>query len=134
MQRGYVRRQGGVDIDDLASETWRHVACGLSCFSGDEVAFRSWVFMIAHHRIVDERRRLRRKPTEPVEETSLDEAGPRSVSAEAEAIARIRDEEVQRVLDSLPPDQREVIVLRFVVDFRVTEIARICGKSPGLKY
>lgn len=129
--RGYVRRQGGVDVDDLVSETWLHVARGLNRFSGDEAAFRSWVFMIAHHRIVDERRRLRRKPTEPAEETALDEAGPPSHSAESEAIARISDAELQRVLDSLSADQREVIVLRFVVGFGITEIARVIGKSPG---
>ncbi len=129
--RGYVRRQGGMDADDLVGETWLQVARGLKRFSGDEAAFRSWVFMIAHHRIVDERRRVRRKPVESVDETVLEEAAPKVGSAESEAVARVVDEELQRVLDRLPPDQREVVILRFVACFGVTEVARIVGKSPG---
>jgi RNA polymerase sigma-70 factor (ECF subfamily) len=129
--RGYVRRLGGSDVDDLVGETWLHVARGLSRFSGDEASFRSWVFMIAHHRIVDERRRFSRRPVEHVDETVLDEAGPTARSAESEAVERIDDIALQRILDRLRPDQREVIVLRFVADFGVTEIARIVGKTPG---
>ncbi|MBS3956361.1 MAG: sigma-70 family RNA polymerase sigma factor [Clostridiales bacterium] len=129
--RGYVRRQGGVDVDDLLGETWLQVARGLTRFSGDEAAFRSWVFMIAHHRIVDERRRIRRKRVDSVEAIVLDEAATEVRSAESEAIERMADEELLRMLDMLPQDQREVIVLRFVACFGVTEIARIVGKSPG---
>jgi DNA-directed RNA polymerase specialized sigma24 family protein len=33
-----------------------HVARGIHRFEGDHNAFRSWVFMVAHHRIIDERR------------------------------------------------------------------------------
>ena len=129
--RSYVRRQGGVDVDDLLGETWLQVARGLHRFSGDEAAFRSWVFMIVHHRIVDERRRLRRKPAQSVDDADLEEVAPQARSAESEAIERIGDEELQRVLDTLPPDQREVVILRFVACFGVTEIAQIVGKSPG---
>lgn len=129
--RGYARRQGGADVDDLVGETWLHVARRLGSFSGDEAAFRSWVFMVAHHRIVDERRRRARKPVEHAEHAVLDEAGPSARSAESEAVERIADDEIRRVLDTLPPDQREVVLLRFMAGFGVTEIARILGKAPG---
>ena len=129
--RRYVRRQGGADVDDIVGETWLHVARRLGSFSGDEAAFRSWVFMVAHHRIVDERRRLGRKRVEHVEDAFLDEASPRAPSAESEAVERIADEQVRQVLDRLPPDQREVVLLRFVADFGATDIARIIGKTPG---
>ncbi len=129
--RGYVRRQGGVDVDDLMSETWLHVVRGLNRFSGDETAFRSWVFMIAHHRIIDERRRLSRRPIGYAEEEALEEAGPRAPSAEAEGIDRIGEEDLQLVLEQLSPSQREVVLLRFVAGFGVTETAEIVGKNPG---
>jgi RNA polymerase sigma-70 factor (ECF subfamily) len=43
--------------EDLASETWLRVVDGLARFSGDERAFRAWVFTVARHRAVDRWRR-----------------------------------------------------------------------------
>src|SRR5205814_6232262 len=49
----YLRVRAGDDAEDLASETWLAVARALPGFTGDEAAFRSWVFTIAHRRLVD---------------------------------------------------------------------------------
>jgi RNA polymerase sigma-70 factor (ECF subfamily) len=35
------------------------VARNLGTFEGDERGFRAWVFTVAHHRLVDERRYFR---------------------------------------------------------------------------
>ncbi|MFV1980984.1 MAG: RNA polymerase sigma factor [Rhodothermia bacterium] len=129
--RGYVRRQGGVDVDDLVGETWLHVARGLHRFAGDESAFRSWVFMIAHHRIIDERRRRRRRPVELTEQTALARLGPSRDSAESVAMERLDEEQFQHILEQLSPAQREVVLLRFVAGFGIKEIADIVGKKPG---
>lgn len=129
--RGYVRGQGGVDIDDLVGETWLHVVRGLRKFQGDGNAFRSWVFMIAHHRIIDERRRRRRKPTDLTEEVVLDRVSPSTHSAESAAMERFGDEEFIHTLEQLSPDQREVLLLRFGAGFGIKEIAGIVGKKPG---
>lgn len=129
--RAYVRRQGASDADDVIGETWLHVARGIHGFEGSEAAFRSWVFMIGHHRIIDERRRRRRKPQEPAEADLLDDLSPPVPSAEEVAMDRIDDDSIQAVLDLLSPDQREVILLRFVGGFGITEIASIVGKRPG---
>ncbi len=129
--RGYVRRQVGVDGDDLVNETWLHVARGIHGFSGGESEFRSWVFMIARHRIIDERRRRRRKPADAVDETILDRIAPVARSAEDAAIENLGNEELQAVLDQLSPAQREVVLLRFIAGFGITEIAEIVGRKPG---
>jgi RNA polymerase sigma-70 factor (ECF subfamily) len=127
----YLRRQGGIEVDDLVSETWLHVARGIAGFQGDEAAFRSWVFTIAHHRLIDERRRIGRRRADCVEQHTLDQAAPESPSAEAEALERLCDEELQRLLGMLSPAQREVIVLRFLAGFGPTEIGSIIGKDPN---
>ena len=59
---GYLRARAAQDADDLASETWLDVARALPTFSGDETAFRSWVFTIAHRRLVDHHRAAARRP------------------------------------------------------------------------
>jgi RNA polymerase sigma-70 factor (ECF subfamily) len=128
---GYMARQGGVEVDDLVSETWLQVARGLPRFAGDERVFRAWVFTIAHHRLIDERRSLRRRLAELAERPRLEDATRYSPSAETEALARLRDQEIERVLSALSPDQREVLLLRFLAGFGPSEIGAIMGKKPN---
>jgi RNA polymerase sigma-70 factor (ECF subfamily) len=52
-------------------------------------------------------------------------------SAESEAIDALAEEEVASLLGTLPEAQREVMLLRIVGGFGVTEIAEIIGKRPG---
>ncbi|HUG75820.1 MAG TPA: sigma-70 family RNA polymerase sigma factor [Acidimicrobiia bacterium] len=127
----YVRRQGARDADDLVGETWLHVARGIGSFDGSYTQFRSWVFMVAHHRIIDERRRTRRKPSHPADTRTLEVVASAEPSAESEAIEALGEEEVVRILATLPEAQREVMLLRIVAGFGITEIAEIVGKRPG---
>jgi DNA-directed RNA polymerase specialized sigma24 family protein len=59
---GYLRSQGVADADDLLGEIFLQVVRDLSRFRGDDAALRRWVFTIAHHRIVDTRRRAGGRP------------------------------------------------------------------------
>src|SRR5215831_18270393 len=59
---GYLRMQGALEPDDLASEAFLGVFRSIGSFAGDEAGFRSWVFVIAHRRLVDERRARSRRP------------------------------------------------------------------------
>jgi RNA polymerase sigma factor (sigma-70 family) len=135
---GYLRARGGDDAEDLASETWIAVARGLSNFSGDENAFRSWVFTIAHRRLIDHHRVTARRPRtrtlHPVEGEGHD--APLEMSADddpaAEVIAAAAgDEAVRRIVKLLPKDQAEIVLLRVVAGLPVDEVAAITGRRPG---
>lgn len=135
---GYLRARAGDDAEDLASETWIAVARGLSNFSGDETAFRSWVFTIAHRRLIDHHRVSARRPRtrtlHPVEGEGLD--GLLEMSADddpaAEVIAAVAgDEAVRRIVQHLPKDQAEIVLLRVVAGLPVDEVAAITGRRPG---
>jgi hypothetical protein len=54
---GYLRLQGAAEPQDLTSEVFLAVVRNIGSFAGDEASFRSWVFTIAHRRLLDERRR-----------------------------------------------------------------------------
>jgi RNA polymerase sigma factor (sigma-70 family) len=128
---GYLRAQGAPEPDDLASEVFIGVLRSLGSFSGDEERFRSWVFTIAHRRLVDERRRLaRRPPASPLDDDERGRASP-SASAEDEALRRLSEERVRRVCERLVPDQRDVLLLRLVGGLTSEEVAAALGKSPG---
>ncbi|MGH2693141.1 MAG: RNA polymerase sigma factor, partial [Actinomycetota bacterium] len=87
----YLRGQGVRDAEDAASEVFVGIVRGLDRFRGDDRDFRTWVFSIAHRRVIDERRRLARRKEEPVD--PVDIAGPlagsRTGDAEAEGLDRL---------------------------------------------
>ena len=60
---GYARSQGMAEPEELLGDVLVELVKGLRAFSGDEGNFRSWIFVIAHNRVVDARRRAGRRPT-----------------------------------------------------------------------
>jgi RNA polymerase sigma factor (sigma-70 family) len=127
---GYLRAQGAAEPEDLLGEVFLQVVRDLERFAGDEARFRAWVFTIAHHRLVDDRRRRGRRPVEPVADDELVRAAA-SGDAEREALERMRADDVRAALEGLSPDQRSVLVLRILGGLTVEEVARVLGKRPG---
>jgi RNA polymerase sigma factor (sigma-70 family) len=126
---GYLRSQGARDVDDLTSEVFLGVFRRLGSFEGGEAAFRSWVFTIAHHRLVDDRRRRARRPDPGLLDGRLAEVVGGDV--EDEVLARLGTEGVHRLLERLAPDQRDVLLLRVVGDLTIEQVAEAVGKRPG---
>lgn len=123
---GYLRVRGAAEPEDLASEVFLQVARNIRQFEGDETSFRSWVFVIAHRRLVDARRTLNRRPV-VVEEP----ADPVGGDVEIEALDRISRSRVEALLGQLTEDQRDVLALRIVADLSLAETASIVGKEIG---
>jgi RNA polymerase sigma-70 factor (ECF subfamily) len=126
---GYLRANGSPDPEDVLSEVFLQVARDIVKFDGDEKGFRSWVFTIAHHRLIDARRHSARRPVELSPEPP--EPIERAEDAADEALTRIGNEEVQRILTLLSPDQRTVLLLRVVGDMSIEDVATAVGKRPG---
>lgn len=129
--RGYLVAHGAVDHDDLLGEVWLQIACNIGTFSGDEAEFRSWVFVIAHHRIIDERRYRARRPRSPVDKDAPDDWAGTVEAAEAGALDDLETERVRRLMSELTDDQRDVLTLRILGDLTVDQVAEIPGKRPG---
>ncbi len=129
----YVRMQGINDPEDVVNEVFLAAFIGLGAFRGTEAQFRSWVFTIAHHRIVDARRVTSRTPRmEDLDAAAEGVAGRAGVaSAEDVALSRVELDRVRAVLDRLSPDQRTVLLLRVVADLSVAQVAEAVGKQPS---
>ncbi len=125
----YLRWHRASDPDGLTNDVFAQVHRNLGRFDGDEQGFRSWVFTIAHHRMIDDRRRSSRMPRVD------DDAGVEEHSSvgdvEDDVLAWLAHDHVRDLLAVLSPDQREVVLLRIVADLPVEEVARILDKREG---
>lgn len=126
---GYLRKLRASDPEDLLGETFVHIVRRIDDFRGDESGFRSWVFVIAHHRFLDERRRASRHPETPAPAEALDTRAPQDV--EHAVLDRLATDRIAAILDTLTADQRAVLMLRIVGGLTVEEVARAVGKRPG---
>lgn len=126
---GYLRTQGAAEPEDLTSEVFLAVFRNLATFAGDEPGFRSWVFTIAHRRLLDARRKAMRRPRpEPLTEA---DDGPADDDVEQAVDRRLGDEQVRSLCERLLPDQRDVLLLRLLGRLTVDEVAAALGRSPG---
>lgn len=127
----YLRTLCPDDSDDIASLTWLSVVRGLGGFSGDEGAFRGWLFTVARHAMIDARRASGRRPAAAVGEhieVLADTTAPDTADIVLERAATVAALEA---VASLPPDQAEAVLLRVVAGLDVARIAAIMGRSPG---
>jgi RNA polymerase sigma factor (sigma-70 family) len=127
--RGYFRARGATEPEDLASETFLQVARDILSFKGDEKGFRSWVFVIAHRRLMDSWRTAGKRPrlAELVEPVPDFEGG----NTEDEALERISSAEVLSALGRLTEDQRAVIALRIIGGLSAEQTAEVLGRRAG---
>jgi RNA polymerase sigma-70 factor (ECF subfamily) len=126
--RGYAASQGVADPDDLVGEVFLQAVRNLHNFAGDEAGFRSWLFTIVHRRVLDDRRRSRRRPEE------LNGVMPDSRTAPAAedlALLGLGNAGLTRGLALLTMEQRRVLGLRIVADLSVEDVAGILGKRRG---
>jgi RNA polymerase sigma-70 factor (ECF subfamily) len=116
--------------DDVAGDTWLQVVAGLRGFSGDERAFRAWLFTIARHRAIDSGRARARRRTVPYEPDEGD--GRQALPDTADVVLeRLATQETLAVIASLPREQAEIVLLRVVAGLDATDVARLVGKTPG---
>ena len=130
----YLRAQAPDAADDLASEVWICAARGLAHFTGEEPAFRGWLFTIARRRLIDHRRRTARQRTEVVASDRLDAAvewGPDGDPASAVLDRFSAQGAIDELIAELTPEQAEAVLLRVVAGLPVSEVAAIMQRPPG---
>ena len=125
----YLRARDVEDPEGTTQEVFLALYPQLGGVRGGTNGIKNLVFSIAHARYVDEHRRRLKAP----HITDYDaEADPRrAVSAEEQLLVAESTENVKALLETLQPDQQEVIALRVVADLSLETTAEIMGKTPG---
>jgi len=127
---GYLRARGAAEPEDLTGEVFLQAVRDLPRFQGSGADLRAWIFTIAHHRFLDERRRAKRRPVEPAPDEVLADRLPRA-DTETEALARVSESEIAGLIERLAAAQRDVLLLRIIGGLTIDEIARAVRKRPG---
>ena len=135
----FVLRQvrGKTTAEDLTQDVFVRVVQNASTFK-HEARFTTWVYSIARNLCIDHLRKmsLRRHPS--LDQTSgRDADGPTlgeriadqhpDASAERRAVSRDIAERVIAAVEKLPPEQREVFLLRQLAKVPFKEIAKVTG-------
>lgn len=112
--------------EDIQAEVFLRMLEGLQRYEDRGWPISAWLYRIAHDRTVDmiRRRRSRRHVPFDTWEGSCD--GP-----EHTVDTQLEHEELHQTIDDLTSEQRQVILLRFMGDLSVQEVARKMGRSEG---
>ena len=125
----YLRVVVGDTAEDVASETWLQAIRDLHRFTGDPANFRAWLFRIARHRAIDERRRAGRRPEHPTDQP--DTGAPTGRDTATEVIEGDSTAWALTLIATLPADQAEAVMLRVVAGLDVAGTAHVLGKRSG---
>ena len=94
-------------------------------------AVRTWLLTITHHKSVDAVRREERRNSRQTTLDVLDAATDDSPGPQAEAMARLRADEVRGALAGLPDEQRQAVLLAYYGGYTQREISAMTGVPLG---
>jgi len=116
------------DAQDLVQETLLRVRRGLETYQPGSM--EGWLSRITTNAFLDEVRRRRRRPAQPLPDAP-DTVLPPSAAADEALAAQVLPGDVQAALVRLPEDYRAAVVLSDVVGLSYIEIGETLGVPLG---
>lgn len=119
----YVSRRVGTreEAEDVTADVFHHALANLKSFQWRGAPFAAWLMRIAAHRIIDRWRSSAREAGTPISDDPPDV--PMEDIEQRAALFQL--------VSRLPEDQRRVVVLRFVEEKSIREIAQDLRRSEG---
>jgi RNA polymerase sigma-70 factor (ECF subfamily) len=123
------------EVEDLTCDTFMRAWKGRGRFWGDDHDALSWLFTIARRLVIDAHRRNKAHPYD--NSTQLDDIAINSmflsaqISTEEQISNREQFKHLWQVLQNLPDDKREVLVLRYMLGWKVNQIAKYLNKEEN---
>ena len=127
---GYLHMSVGNrhDAEDLTTQTFLKMLESIGRFKWRSAPFSAWLFRIAHNLAMDHfRARKRWQPEEEVPEPP----GSEEPSAEMLAMHSIGRQSMLQLIETLSPEQQQVLTLKFVFNFSNADVATTLEKTEG---
>ena len=119
------RVQDRAESEDLTAEVFHQALANLKRFEWRGIPFAAWLFRIAANLISD---RWQRSGREVTDDSGIIESAQVS-PAEIEEVERRAT--IYRLVEDLPTDQKRVVLLRFVEQKSIKEVASAIRKTEG---
>jgi RNA polymerase sigma-70 factor, ECF subfamily len=116
---------------DIVQETFLSAIKSASKFKGDSRLF-TWLVGIAHHKVADHYRALKRERRFMSPLTDIQTVGKIDGAPSMDNLVEGVEESlrVNKALQGLAPDYRQVLLYKYVEDLSVFEISQIMKRSP----
>jgi len=118
------RVQDRAETEDLTAEVFHQALANIKRFEWRGIPFSAWLFRIAANLISD---RWQRSGREVNDETAMESA----LASRAEIEEVERRATLFRLVDTLPAEQKRVVVLRFVDQKSIKDVAKEIRKTEG---
>ena len=109
------------EAEDVTQNVFAKLMTAIQKYEPREVPFAAWILRVSRNLALDH---IRARRQIPFEEVRTDDAGHEQIGFE-------RSQCLRDALSQLPPQQREVVVLRHVVGLSPKEIAGRLGKTEA---
>ncbi|MBQ4249941.1 MAG: RNA polymerase sigma factor [Clostridia bacterium] len=121
------------DALDLSQEVFIQVYNNLAQFRGDS-QFSTWIYRVTYNKCVDMLRKtqkLRRNVVMSTDDENFFETRDRRASIEEDYEGRETLVTVMKIIDTLPSEQRDVVILRYIKDLSYSQIADVLEIAEG---
>ena len=115
--------------EDLTADAFVRALRALPRFTWQGTDFGAWLTTIARNLITDHFKSSRTKREVVADE--VPDSDDRRDGPEQEAVANDVHDALMRALRTLPEDQQECLVSRFMLERSIAETAELMGRSPG---
>ncbi len=117
------------DAEDITETVFMKAWEAIGSYDDRGLPFTAWLFRIARNVVIDRHRKSEREP----EAVDLSAAAtvPDSADTEARVLAGLDAELVREALRGLTEEQANVIVMRFMWDQSLRDVAEALGKTEG---
>lgn len=120
------RLRDGPLAEELFQDVWQRVIAARQRYR-PEARFSTWLYQVAHNRLADHWRAQAHRPPAPADGEELAARVPDPATPERRLSAFEERRRLQRALEELPEDQREVVLLRLEQELTLEEIGEITG-------
>ena len=111
--------------EDLTSEVFLRMLRFIAGFHPPASMFQSWLFQIARNLAIDHYRKMSGRENLPLEERMA----AANVDLDRTVEHNLTSQSLRQALDRLTEDQRDVILMRFVAEMPLAQVARVLHKS-----
>lgn len=128
----WARVSNRQQAEDLTGELFARMVTHLPTFKPSGVPFRAWLYRIAYNLTMDHFRVANGQAVESLEQTEAVAAAWHNPAQIVEQ--QLTLEQVQQAVAQLVPEQRQVVILRFLSGLSLQEVADVLDRSlPAVK-